>query len=242
MIIKLLTHILLYFKNARAKDVSDDFNIHKTSKINFAKQTKIKSINIEENVQIDYFKGFLDELSIKKNTYIWGELRVYGYNGTLQIGKYCSLSGRLVIMAGEGFHHSKRLSTYPFSFKSPYNKFNFKKDFYNIDSFPKYKVKIGNDVWIGEDVVLSKNVKIGDGAIIAAKSVIIFDVPDYAIVLGNPANIIGYRHKKDVIELIKKIQWWNWSDEKIVKNIDIFKLSGDDLNSKLNDICVRNDY
>lgn len=54
-------------------------------------------------------------------------------------------------------------------------------------------VEIGDFVWLGSDVTISGNVKIGEGAIIAIGSVVVKDVPPFAIVGGNPAKIIKYR-------------------------------------------------
>lgn len=56
-------------------------------------------------------------------------------------------------------------------------------------------VTIGDFVWFGSDVIISGNVNIGEGAIIAIGSVVVKDVPPYAIVGGNPAKIIKYRDK-----------------------------------------------
>ena len=223
-----------FFKFANANDVVKSFNIHKSSKIFFSRKTKIDTANIEENVSIDFFKGSLKKLTIGRGSYLSGELIVYGYNGTLQIGKYCSMAGRLVLICGESFHQSKRLSTYPFPFMSPFKNYNIKdKLFDSISSFPETKIIIGNDVSIGEDVLITKNVQIGNGAVIAAKSVLIHDVPPYAIVIGNPATIVSYRYSKKEIEMIEKIKWWNWSTKKIIENIHIFKMTKNELNKEL---------
>jgi acetyltransferase-like isoleucine patch superfamily enzyme len=57
----------------------------------------------------------------------------------------------------------------------------------------KRPIKVGNDVWIGANVTVLKGVSIGDGAIIGAGSVVTRDIPEYAIVAGNPAKVIKYR-------------------------------------------------
>ncbi len=64
-------------------------------------------------------------------------------------------------------------------------------------------------------------VNIGDGAIIAAKSVVAKDVAPYSVVAGNPAQFIRKRFSDDVIELLQKIQWWNWDIERITRNLTI---------------------
>ena len=86
-----------------------------------------------------------------------------------------------------------------------------------------FKVEIGNDVWIGANVFInSSTVKtIGNGAIIGAGAVVTKDVPPYAIVVGVPAKIIGYRFSKEQIECLERIQWWNWSNEEINKNFEL---------------------
>ncbi len=85
---------------------------------------------------------------------------------------------------------------------------------YKFEDFNK-KFEIGNDVWLGKNVILTNGVKIGNGVRAAAGAIITKDVPDYAIVAGVPAKIIGYRFKEDQIEKLNKIEWWNWSDQKI---------------------------
>lgn len=230
-----------FLKFANPNNVIKFLNIHKSSKIFFSKKTKIDKANIEENVSIDFFKGSLKNLTIGKGSYLSGELIVYGYNGTLQIGRYCSMAGRLVLICGESFHQTKRLSTYPFPFMPPFKNYDIKDKLFDpISSFPETKITIGNDVLIGEDVLITKNVQIGNGAVIAAKSVLIHDVPPYAIVIGNPATIVSYRYNKKVIEMIEKIKWWNWSTKKITKNINIFRKTGSELNKELEKILKKN--
>jgi virginiamycin A acetyltransferase len=74
---------------------------------------------------------------------------------------------------------------------------------------------IGNDVWIGDGVTILSGVRIGDGAVVAAESVIVKDVPPYAVVGGNPAKIIKYRFDSDIISGLQRIEWWNWSSDEI---------------------------
>ncbi len=63
----------------------------------------------------------------------------------------------------------------------------------NQQSHIKKQITLGNDVWIGANVTILKGVTIGNGAVVGAGSVVTKDVPDYAIVVGNPANVIRYR-------------------------------------------------
>lgn len=93
----------------------------------------------------------------------------------------------------------------------------------------KYRrIKIGNDVWLGHNVIITNYADIGDGVIAGAGAIITKDVPDYAIVAGVPARIIGYRFTPNQIKALKEIAWWNWSDDKIRENYDDFFLSADE--------------
>ena len=84
-------------------------------------------------------------------------------------------------------------------------------------------VRIGNDVWIGHNVTVMGGVTIGNGAVIGSGSIVTKDVPPYAIVVGSPARILKYRFKKEIIEELEKIAWWDWSYEEIQAAIDDFK-------------------
>ena len=199
------------------------------SEINFLKNSLINNAEIEEYVQIGSFRGSLANLKVGRNTYIGGDLQVYGYNGDLLIGRFCSIAGRLVILCVEVYHKHKRISTYPFPFKMPFEKTFSINDFYDEFCFPKSDVMIGNDVWIGEDVLVTNGANIGNGAVIAAKSVVNHDVPPYSIVAGNPAQIVKKRFDDSVITLLEKISWWNWTLEKIEANYKIFTLTDAEL-------------
>jgi virginiamycin A acetyltransferase len=76
-------------------------------------------------------------------------------------------------------------------------------------------ITIGNDVWIGIDSCILSGVSIGNGAVIAARSTVVKDVPPYAIVGGNPAKLIRYRFSKAVIDELQHIAWWDWPLEEI---------------------------
>lgn len=79
---------------------------------------------------------------------------------------------------------------------------------------------IGNDVWIGYEATFMPGIKVGDGAIIAAKSVVVKDVPAYAIVGGNPAKCIRQRFEADVVKSLLTLAWWHWDIEKITRNLE----------------------
>lgn len=82
----------------------------------------------------------------------------------------------------------------------------------------KGDIIIENDVWIGAKSTIMSGVKISNGAVVGACSVVTKDVPPYAIVAGNPARIVKYRFTPDQIEKLLDISWWNWDWEKIKEN------------------------
>lgn len=128
----------------------------------------------------------------------------------LIIGSYCSIgSGAVFMMAGNQGHNTQWLSTYPFFFQA-----NIFKDAKN--GFEKAgNTVIENDVWIGSEAMIMPGVKIGNGAIIAARAVVVKDVAPYTVVGGNPATLIKSRFEKEEIEQLLRMKWWNWSEDKI---------------------------
>lgn len=129
------------------------------------------------------------------------------------IGNYCSISHDF--MCGLGAHPLDLFSTSPIFYKTN-NCFkeSIVKDDLNIVEYKK--IVIGNDVWIGARVTILDGVKIGDGAVIAAGSVVTKDVPSYAIVGGVPASIIRYRTTEEKIKKYRAMEWWNYSPQKVI--------------------------
>jgi len=88
---------------------------------------------------------------------------------------------------------------------------------------------VGHDVWIGHGAVVLKGVRIGNGAVVGAGAVVTKDVPDYAIVVGNPARVVKMRFDKELIALLNQTEWWLKSAEKIQPFEELFHL---DLNNE----------
>lgn len=146
----------------------------------------------------------------------------------LIIGKFCSIEQGVLFIMNGGNHNYCAVSTFPLPlfYKSLNLSEVTEKD--KLDKFPiKSPTVIENDVWIGHDVTILRGVTIGNGAVIAAKSVVTKNVPPYAIVGGNPAKIIKYRFSKKIVQKLQNIKWWDWSIEKIVENSDLLKQNFD---------------
>lgn len=88
---------------------------------------------------------------------------------------------------------------------------------------------IGNDVWIGRGATILPGVRIGDGAVVAAKAVVAKDVPPYAVVAGNPATVVKRRFPDAVVETLLALRWWDWPVETIQRHADA--IMGADLNA-----------
>jgi virginiamycin A acetyltransferase len=84
---------------------------------------------------------------------------------------------------------------------------------------------IGNDVWIGYESLIMPGVKIGDGAVIAAKSVVVKDIPAYTVVGGNPAHPIKQRFSDAEVAQLLEIRWWDWEIDKISRHVSIIMQS-----------------
>jgi acetyltransferase-like isoleucine patch superfamily enzyme len=143
----------------------------------------------------------------------YGSPKVISYDSEtrLKIGKFCSIADDVKILLG-GEHRTDWLTTYPFSAL-----------FHEASIYPghpasKGDIVIGNDVWLGYGCMILSGVNIGNGAVIAAGSVITKDVPAYTIVGGNPAKPIRRRFSEEIIKILEDIAWWEWEIEKIKKN------------------------
>ena len=135
---------------------------------------------------------------------------------SLIIGKFVQIAHGVRFITNSANHKLDGFSTYPFNnFMMTSDTTN--EDIMNMLKTPKNKGDsiVGNDVWIGFEAIIMSGVKIGDGAIIGAKSVVTKDVKPYTVVGGNPARFIKQRFDDDIIEILLKIKWWDWSIEKI---------------------------
>lgn len=135
----------------------------------------------------------------------------------LQIGKFCSIACGAKFLFNSANHTLSSLSTYPFPLF--FEEWGLEKKGVTNAWDNKGDIIIGNDVWIGYEAVILAGVTIGDGAIIGTRAVVTKDVPPYTIVGGVPAKPIKRRFPEETISALLEIQWWNWSEERIARNI-----------------------
>ena len=125
------------------------------------------------------------------------------------------IASDVVFIMNGANHLSDAISSYPFAI--------FGKDWSEAMEGKSYPSKgntiIGNDVWIGYGATIMPGVKIGDGAIIATKSVVTKDVLPYSIVGGNPAQEIRKRFSEGKINQLLSARWWDWPIEKITTHV-----------------------
>lgn len=149
----------------------------------------------------------------------------------LIIGKFCALARGVRFIMNGANHKISGFSTYPFQI--------FGNGWETVTPKPgdlpyKGDTVVGNDVWLGYEVLVMPGVRIGDGAIIASRSVVTSDVPAYAIAGGNPAKVMKQRFPDEVVTELLAIRWWDWPVEKITRNLPA--IVGADLSAMQNAI------
>lgn len=175
------------------------------------KQTKIEGFNIiGENTR-------LFNCVVGKYSYIQHDCNF----SSTKIGSFCSIAPNVNLIAGN--HPMNLFSTHPCFYKkwktgniSP-NTSVFLKEFSYSDSEEKFLCEIGNDVWIGQNANIMNGVKIGNGAVIAACSLVLENVEPYTVVAGVPARVIKRRFSKNLSVFLNESKWWTKSEKELVR-------------------------
>lgn len=184
-------------------------NIHPSVEI--GRNTQIfGNVDIESDVSISWNCTLHGSIDIGRGTNVNGRNT---FTGDISIGKYCAIAPRARIRTDDHPTHHPGIQV----------------DFYDkIGANMSIKdsggpVDIGNDVWICADAKITSGVTIGDGAVIAANAVVADDVEPYSLVAGNPAKHKKYRFDTKTRNDLLELEWWEWNDEKISKNIEFFE-------------------
>lgn len=172
----------------------------------------------------DLLKKYVDAGLAEIGEHTYGEpvIRYAQLGHRFICGRYCSFGPGVQIMLGGGHRHDW-VTTYPFpAFAERWPEAAGVTGHHT----GKGDVTVGNDVWVGLSAYISSGVTVGDGAVIAARSVVTKDVPPYAIVGGNPAKLIRLRFDEPTICDLLQLRWWDWPQERVSANIRLL-LSGD---------------
>ena len=174
-------------------------------------------------------------IKIASRSYIGHSVMDDGFfkNGRLTVEKFSAIGWAITFEFGlNGDHNHKNVGSYAL------NRYGWKAPEEFFLPHEKFEINIGNDVWIGRGSILkstnpARPLIIGDGAVIASDSVVVKNVPPYAIVGGNPAQIIKYRFSEDIIAALLRIKWWDWDIDKIYENFKYF--------NRVEEFVARND-
>lgn len=164
---------------------------------------------IEHNVR-GYAKIFVDDY-----TYGYEHIDVLLGGAEMHIGKFCSIA--VGVKAYLGYNHrTDWITTYPFGDRYA--------DIFKHEGEIGFRctrgnVIIGNDVCIGMDARIMSGVKIGDGAVIGAHTVIARDIPPYCVAVGNPSRVVKKRFSDEDIAFLLELKWWDRSIDQINKMI-----------------------
>lgn len=137
----------------------------------------------------------------------------------LRIGAFCSIGPNVTIVLGN--HRSDLVTTYPFRAIAGLVGGGLWGSAMGAepDHTTRGDVVIGDEVWLGANSTVLSGVTIGTGSIVGAGAVVRRDVPPYAIVTGNPAQVIRHRFDDVTIERLLRTNWWHWPDERIAASL-----------------------
>ena len=152
--------------------------------------------------------------------------------GKCEIGNFVACGGRLIVRSSD--HHMCFANMQDWAQKKIIQS--------NLRVAGKEKglVLIKSACWIGDSVIILPGASIGFGAVIGAGSVVTKSIPDFAIAVGNPAKVIRYRFDEEIIRLLLKTKWWDWSEKKIRENKMFFEKNLTSLSAKeIEELLIR---
>ncbi len=174
----------------------------------------IKNVITAPNIIIGDYTYYDDETApteFEKNNVLFNYPE---FGDKLIIGKFCQIASGTKFIMGPANHRLDSITTYPFNVFGGLWQENTPE---HMSQLPfKGDIVIGNDVWIGRESVIMPGVKIGDGAIIAAYSIVTKDVEPYSVVGGNPAKFIKKRFNDELIDLLLQFKWWDLKPDELV--------------------------
>lgn len=192
----------------------------------------IKNVVKAPNISIGdytYYDDAVDPTSFEKNNVLFNYPE---FGDRLVIGKFCAIASGTKFIMGPANHRISSVTTYPFHvFGGAWSE----RTPAHLSQLPhKGDTIIGNDVWIGRECVIMPGVKIGDGAIVAAYSVVVKDIPAYTVFGGNPATFLKNRFDEELTNLLLQFRWWDLRPEELA---DVLPLLCDPDIEKVRQFC-----
>jgi acetyltransferase-like isoleucine patch superfamily enzyme len=157
---------------------------------------------------------WLAKYEIGEWTYGHPKVLDWGSGAKLQIGRFCSIAGDVKLFV-DGEHHTDWVSTFPITGLLT------EEDNRTHCVASKGDLIIGNDVWICDGAAILSGVRIGNGAVVGARSLVTKDVPPYAVVAGNPARVVRFRLSAEQISQLEQIAWWDWPVDRVREAIPL---------------------
>ena len=175
----------------------------------------VKAPNISIG-EYTYYDDAADPTGFERNNVLFNYPE---FGDRLVIGIFCAIASGAKFIMGPANHRLCSVTTYPFNvFGGAWTR----NTPPHLSQLPrKGDIVVGNDVWIGRESVVMPGVKIGDGAIIAAYSVVSRDAPPYTVFGGNPARLLKPRFDEELTALLLKFRWWDLSPQALVETLPI---------------------
>ena len=174
------------------------------------------SLLIAKNARVEEFAQFVGQHLTTRGAFSYAETPTHQFTA----GRYCSIGNSLTVMGERHPMEFVTSSSLTYCFRDDWFKPNFLQaqrsliagQYLPETNRPPTMAEpvIGHDVWIGGQVALARGITVGNGAVIAAGSVVTKDVPDYAIVGGNPAKFIKLRFPIEIAGRLLASRWWDY--------------------------------
>ena len=168
----------------------------------------IRDSSVHRTARIHAGSQVIDS-TIGKHSYCGYDCAIFN----AKIGNFCAISSNVVI--GGANHPVGWASVSPVFYRGR-NGMTRKLTDHEFDFVPPETV-IGSDVWIGHGALIKGGLNIGNGAVVGMGSVVTKDVPDYAVVAGNPAEFIRMRFDEETVRELLRMRWWEETDGEIKK-------------------------
>ena len=203
------------------------FYIAKSIQIN----TMCRSVRVALSAEIAPNSTFEGNNRVGVNAYFRGHMGKYSYIGPnshidAKVGRFCSIGPNVRVVSAN--HPMDFVSTSPATFSTlgqcvgTLSSEDYFQEILTLDDESDLACEIGDDVWIGEQVLLRGGVRLGRGCVVAMGAVVTKDVPPYAIVGGCPAKVIRYRFDEKTRERLLRSKWWDRDERWIAERTPTF--------------------